>query len=128
MLLLDTHVFLWLVDRQADLSAKAVRAIGQNPGRIFISSITGFEIAVKAERGALELPLPPIAWTRTALARHGIDEIPVTCEIGALAASLPKIHRDPCDRIIIATAQLRNLTLWTKDATIAKYPDVTTAW
>jgi PIN domain nuclease of toxin-antitoxin system len=128
VLLLDTHVLLWLVDRQEELSSKARRAIGQNPGRIFISSITGFEIALKAERGALELPLAPAAWTRLALERHGIEEIPVTCEVGALAASLPRIHRDPCDRIIIATAKLWNLTLWTKDATIAEYPDVITAW
>jgi len=128
VILLDTHVLLWLVDKQQELSEGARAALARNAGNLFLSSITGFEIAVKVARRGLVLPRDPGAWIRDALRLHGIQEIPVTCEIGALAAGLPAIHRDPCDRIIIATARMHDLTILTKDATIPRYPDVKTLW
>lgn len=128
MYLLDTHVLLWLADRQEELSPEARAAIAKAAGNLFISSITGFEIAVKAERGGLVLSRRPGDWIRDALSLHGVVEIPVTCEIGTLAAALPPIHRDPCDRIIIATARIHDLTIITKDTIIPSYPDVRTLW
>ncbi|MBN1443925.1 MAG: type II toxin-antitoxin system VapC family toxin [Planctomycetes bacterium] len=128
MYLLDTHVLLWLADKQEELSREVLSAIGKSASKLFISSITGFEIAVKAERGALSLPLPPGTWIQKALELHGIEEIPVTCAIAAFSAALPKIHRDPCDRIIIATARHHELTVLTKDPVISRYPDVRVLW
>ena len=128
MVLLDTHVLLWLTDKQDELSERARNSLAQNSGNLFVSSITGFEIAVKAARGALVLPRDPGIWVLDALRLHGIQEIPVTCEIGALAAALPRIHADPCDRIIIATARIHDLSILTRDAIIPRYPGVRTLW
>ncbi len=128
MYLLDTCVLLWIADSQEALSEKAIQIISQNPGNLFISAITGFEIAVKSEKKALILPLPPDEWLRKALKLHGIEEIPMTCDIGAKSAMLPKIHRDPCDRVIIATSLKHNMPILTKDTTMPQYPDVKIVW
>jgi PIN domain nuclease of toxin-antitoxin system len=128
MLLLDTHVLLWLADRQEALSEPARQAIAENPDNLFVSSITGFELAIKSQRGALQLPLPPDQWIVEALRLHGIEEIPVTAELGARSAMLPVLHRDPCDRIIVATALKHDMTILTKDPTIPTYPGVTALW
>ena len=128
MLLLDTHVLLWLVDQQDALSASVKTALSANAENLFVSSITGFEVAIKSERGALVLPLPPDQWVSDALRLHGIEEVHVTAEIGARSAMLPNIHRDPCDRIIVATALKHTMTIVTKDAILPRYPGVKTLW
>jgi PIN domain nuclease of toxin-antitoxin system len=119
---------LWLAGAQKGLSEKAKKAIAHAPGGLFVSGISGFEIGVKAARGAITLPLPAEAWVEKALELHGIIEIPVTCTLGVQAAMLPPIHRDPCDRIIVATALVYGLTVLTKDAVIPRYPDVRVLW
>ena len=128
MYLLDTCVLLWLADDQGSLSHAAHQAIKEGAGNLFVSSISGFEIAVKSERGAFVLPLPAYEWISLALLHHGIAEVPVTCDIGCRAAALPKIHRDPCDRIIVATALKHDMTIVTRDATLGAYPGVRVCW
>ena len=128
MFLLDTHVLLLLVDRQDALSDSVTATLASNAGNLFVSSITGFEVAVKSQRGALILPLPPDQWVTEALRLHGIEEVYVSAEIGAQAAMLPMIHRDPCDRIIVATALKHGMTVVTKDVAIPRYPGVKTLW
>lgn len=71
-MLLDTCALLWLADDQEKLSARARALITGNAGRLFISSITAFEIALKHRRGAIRLPLEPVDWIAKALEQHGI--------------------------------------------------------
>lgn len=99
-----------------------------NPGNLYISSISAFEIAIKTVKGKMELPLPPDEWFREAIRLHGIEEIPITSDIASKSALLPRFHNDPCDRIIIATAMLENMMIITKDENFSKYPDIRVVW
>jgi PIN domain nuclease of toxin-antitoxin system len=93
-----------------------------------VSAISGFEIGVKCRRGALILPLPAEEWYEAALSGHGLTEIALDGRCAIRAANLPPIHRDPADRIIVATAATHGLTILTPDALIRAYPGVTVVW
>ena len=93
-----------------------------------MSAISAFEIGVKYRKRALELPLEPKEWIEQALAHHGIQEVPVDWRIAELATSLQQLHRDPADRIIIATARVMKLPVLTPDPLIKAYKDVAVLW
>ena len=63
-----------------------------------------------------------------ALAFHGLEEVPVDRKIAIRSVMLPLQHGDPCERMILATAELRRLTLLTPDPILRGYPEVTTEW
>jgi len=128
MLLLDTCALLWLSSDPDKLSHHAKELITQYADELFISAISAFEIAVKAEKKKLILPLKPLPWFERVLEFHGIEEIPVNSTILVRAAELPPLHQDPCDRILIATSQTLRLKLLTPDPLIKKYPGVHTDW
>jgi len=128
MILLDTCVLLWLSSDQESLSSKAMSCIERHAGSLFVSAITAFEIAIKCRSGKLELPLPPLDWYLEALRFHGLREIPVTGEIAALSVSLPPLHNDPCDRIIIASATATGMKILTSDRLISQYREAETVW
>jgi PIN domain nuclease of toxin-antitoxin system len=128
MLLLDTCTLLWLVRGGKSLSRAARDAITASGARLFVSAITAFEVGVKHHRGALTLPLPPLAWYERALAFHDLEEIPVDGRIAARSTELPRLHNDPCDRIIVATAQRDGLIVLTPDPLIRAYPKTQMCW
>ena len=128
MLLLDTCTLLWLAADRKKLSDRAAELIGSHPGALFLSAISAFEIGVKHRKGGLELPMGAPEWIELALAHHGVTEVAVDCAIAAASTELPALHADPCDRIIVATALLRNLTILSPDPLLGQYPDVRTAW
>lgn len=126
-MLLDTCTLLWLADDQEKLSSRARAAISEYAGNPFISSITAFEITTKHRRGVLRLPMEPADWIREALEHHGIVDIPVDWRIAERSASLPAIHKDAADRLIVATALATGLTVLTPDSLIGAY-DVSVRW
>jgi PIN domain nuclease of toxin-antitoxin system len=128
MALLDTCTLLWLVADQSKLSDQARTILSKKDEPLYISAISAFEIGIKHRRGALSLPMEPDVWYEEALGFHGVSEIPVSGTIAARSTMLPALHSDPCDRIIIATAQLHNLTILTPDQHIREYSDTSTAW
>lgn len=127
MRLLDACALLMLADDQSLLSDKALRLIEESED-LTISAISAFKIILKYKLGKLSLPLPPEEWFDLALQTHGIRAISIDVPIAGLSARLPFIHKDPCDRIIIATAMINNAILLTADKTIPRYPDVRIAW
>lgn len=126
--LLDTCALLWLVGDPARLSARAGAVLAAAETELAISAISAFEIAVKHKKGKLALPMPARDWLREAFVAYGLVELPVTAEIAALAPGVSVPHADPCDRIIIATAQLHGLQVVTSDHLIAACPDVDVLW
>lgn len=128
MILLDTCTLLWLSSEPKRLSATACRLLETYADRLFLSSISAFEIALKARKKRLTLPLPPREWIDAVLQYHGISEVPVDCEIATRAVALPLLHDDPCDRFIIATALVHSLNLLTPDTLIRQYRDVAVRW
>jgi PIN domain nuclease of toxin-antitoxin system len=128
MILLDTCVLLWLVSDPRAISTPAAELIGRTLGGLFVSAISAFEVGQKAAARKLFLPSPVDEWFAAVIERQGLHEIPVSSAIAARATLLPAIHRDPFDRLLIATAQAHRLRLLTPDPTIAKYPNLDTFW
>ena len=128
MILLDTCVLLWLAADQKKLSGKAKKVIERNQGALFVSAITAFELAIKCRNGKLKLELPVMDWFVEALSFHGIIELPMTSHVAISAVQLPPLHNDPCDRIIVATAQINNMEILTCDDLISQYKEVDVLW
>ena len=128
MLLLDTHAFIWLASDQIKLPRAAKDALRAHAGALYLSGISGLEIALAVKRGRLDLPTDPESFMLRALEQHGVEEIAVSSVIGCRAARLPDIHNDPFDRIIVATAQFHRSKILSKDALLPRYPDTDVIW
>jgi PIN domain nuclease of toxin-antitoxin system len=128
MVLLDTCTLLWLAGDPSALSQPARDAIDAAEDGPAVSAVAAFEVAIKWHQGKLTLPLPPDQWYARALAGHGVREIPVDGLCALRAAGLPPIHHDPCDRFLIATAQLHKLPIVTPDRIIAQYDGLRVIW
>lgn len=125
--LLDSHAFIWWVLDMPNLSdaCRAILADGDN--EVLVSVASSYEIAYKAAQGRLTLPEAPGDYVRSRLAANGFGSLPIELPHALRAASLPRIHGDPIDRILVAQAQLENLPLLTADPAIGRY-DVETIW
>lgn len=128
MLLLDTHAVIWLATDLSELTENAKSAIRFHASELYVSSITALEISLLTGSGNLKWGKKPMEKFNRALEHHCIKEVPVSAEIAWQSGRLPKIHRDPFDRIIIATAQQHGMTILTKDRTIPTYPKVKAVW
>jgi PIN domain nuclease of toxin-antitoxin system len=120
VMILDTYALLWLASGDKKLSRAARQAINAAPA-VYVSAISGFEIAIKAARGKLRLPHPPQEWFEKVIGHHGLAVIPLDLNVCIAAGQLPPIHSNPCDRFIIAAARLHDLTLVTGDEQLGKY-------
>ena len=118
-MILDTCALLWLAAGRK-LSKAAARKIEAAPV-VYVSAITGFEVGVKYRSGKLELPALPADWFAAVLQHHGLAVFPLDLAICIRATELPAIHRDPCDRLIIATADLHGLPVVTTDPRFEQY-------
>lgn len=131
MIVLDTHVLIWWVDVPNKLSKKARKAIEEEKFKkgILISSISVFEINILVKKNKLELISNPGAWLGKIESLPFIKFIPVDNKIAADSVNLPDFyHKDPADRIIIATALNEGVKLITADKKILNYPLVQSIW
>ena len=119
-MLLDTCALLWLSQGGRQLSP-AARAGIESARIVFISAITGFEVGIKCRAGKLRLPATPSEWLQTVLAHHDIRVEPISLAVCTTAVDLPLVHRDPCDRLIIATARLHHWPVVTADSRFKDY-------
>lgn len=125
--LLDTHAFLWAASDDPRLSAFARDLIADRAYDALLSAASAFEIAVKFARGRLELPEGPAKYLATRIAAFGFETLPITVEHAVEAGSLPAIHGDPWDRLLIAQARVEAIPILTADTMIRRY-DVETIW
>lgn len=128
MLLLDTHALIWLATDLSQLPENAKAAVRFHAAELHVSAITSLEISLLIRNGKLSWGDDPCAFYQRAVSHHGLTEIPVDSEISWNSTQLPSIHRDPFDRILIATAQKYGMTILTKDRTIPTYPNVKAVW
>ena len=119
-MILDTCALLWLVSGSKKLSRSALNEINR-AAAVYVSAISGLEIAIKASKGKLKLPYPPQEWFENVIEHHGLAVLPLDLNVCIAAAQLPPIHNDPCDRFIIASAKLHDLTLVATDEQFEKY-------
>jgi predicted nucleic acid-binding protein len=82
----------------------------------------------QAQEGKLELPLPPREWLAQAFAAYSLRELPITLQIAALAPEVAVAHADPCDRMIVATAQLHGIPVMTSDHLISVCKHIEIVW
>ena len=119
-MLLDTCALIWLAQNSRRITRPTKDRIAK-ANSVYVSAISAFEIGHKSAKGDLDLPLPAFEWYSRVLEHHDILEIPVDGQIAFQAAQLPKVHKDPADRMIIATAKLYKLPVVTADEVYSDY-------
>lgn len=120
--LLDTHTFLWWITDHPKLPSRVREIIGDGNNELFVSAASGWEIAIKAKLGRLQLPDEPQRFILEQLSLNAIQSLPIQMSHALHVFSLPDHHRDPFDRILISQAQLEGLPILTADPQIALYP------
>ena len=119
--LIDTHVWLWMQsdpDRLRDETRAIVQEVRNN---ILLSAASAWEIAIKYRLGKLALPEPPASYVPDRMRRSGTSALPVDHAHVLRTAELPDHHRDPFDRVLVAQAQLLDLTIVTADDQLSAY-------
>ena len=119
-LLLDTHVFLWLQTAPERLGDQLSK-VEDERNDLFLSAASAWEIAVKYELGKLPLPEAPERYVPARMAAIGARAVPIEHPHALAVASLPPLHRDPFDRMLVAQAMLLDLTIATADPAVAQY-------
>ena len=119
-LLVDTHVFLWWRGDDPRLGKAERQAIRDGQNDVFLSAASIWEIAIKHFLGRLEIPEPASA----AAVRLGFEQLAISFAHAEATALLPRLHRDPFDRMLVAQARAEGLTLVTSDPLIRAYPGV----
>lgn len=128
MILLDTCSLLWLAAGSTEFSPRVKSLLDSPHQLVFVSAISTYEIGQKVAAGRLFLPVAANEWFQGIIRQHDLIELPVTSAICFRAASLPLLHRDPFDRLLIATSHEHGLTLLTPDDKIQQYPETKTLW
>ncbi len=116
-LLLDTHALLWSLESPGVLVAPAREAIANPRNAVYVSAASVWEVAIKRALNKLRGPPHLIE----AIGTVGFSELPITAFHAEQAGSLPLLHRDPFDRMLVAQAQAEGLILVTRDANIPRY-------
>ena len=119
-LLLDTHILMWAASGSDLLSARAREMLkSPNTERLF-STVNLWEVAIKSNLGRADFNID-VSNLRGLALHNGYQELPITIDHIVFLASLPRNHKDPFDRMLIAQAKSENLTLMTSDKTVASY-------
>lgn len=132
MIVLDTHVLIWWINETNRLSTKAQKVIENSIDKgtkLLVSSISVWEIFLLFKKGSLKSDMDINAWLAEVESLPFLQFVPVDNAIAAKSVMLAEpFHKDPADRIIVATAREFGATLITSDARIRKYPHVRSVW
>jgi PIN domain nuclease of toxin-antitoxin system len=123
LLLLDTHTLIWSINEGPKLGKRAKESIrvAGDEGRVLVSAITPWEVAMLVSKGRLTLGADVMDWVRDALTIPGLTLVPLEPEIAVASTRLPfEMHSDPADRILVATVRHLGATLVTADAALLK--------
>jgi PIN domain nuclease of toxin-antitoxin system len=119
--LLDTHAWIWWVDQDPRLGARTIAILDALPRdqRPFLCDISLWEVAMLVERGRIELDLPLAEWLDAAAHPRSVQVVSITPPIAAAVAALPdSFHRDPADRLIVATSRALGIPVLSHDRLI----------
>ncbi|CAM2160198.1 type II toxin-antitoxin system VapC family toxin [Paraburkholderia tropica] len=119
-LLLDTHVYLWALMDDRKLS-KVARKLILDADEVYVSSASIWEASIKSSLGKLDVDIEQLV---EQIEASGFRELPVRALHAARVRSLPDIHRDPFDRMLVAQALTEPLRLMTADAHLSKYTEL----
>ena len=120
-LLLDTHLLIWSARDETRFSPALIARLTDPENTLVFSVASLWEIAIKHSLGRADFHFDP-AVVRPGLLAQGYEELPITGPQVIATTTLPALHRDPFDRLLVAQAQIEGITLLTSDATLASYP------
>jgi len=120
-LLLDTHIFLWL-NTQPERLGNQLSLVEDRGSEILFSAVGSWEIAIKHALGRLTLPEPPERYVPSRMRAIGATGLPIEHSHALAIASLPPVHRDPFDRLLVAQSMLLDVPILTADSILARYP------
>jgi PIN domain nuclease of toxin-antitoxin system len=120
-LILDTHVFLWLHTEPQRLG-KHLALVEDANTELLLSAASSWEIAIKHALGRLSLPEPPERYVPERMRAIGALALPIEHSHALAVWSLPQLHRDPFDRLLVAQAQALDVPILTADPAVARYP------
>lgn len=115
--LLDTHTLLWLVSKPATVNPEVLSQLADPATTVSVSAASAWEISIKTKLGRLDGTTLLATWNSQMEAMR-VEDLEIDSADAILAGRLPWEHRDPFDRVIVAQALRRNLTIATRDATI----------
>lgn len=116
-LLLDTHSLLWWLAEPGTLSTEARNAIMESSSEVYVSAASAWEIAIKKRLGKLEAPDD----LEIQIHENRFTPLPIDVRHALAVESLPPIHRDPFDRMLIIQSRLEVLTLVSRNDVISRY-------
>lgn len=132
MIVLDTHVLVWWIGNSDRLSSRAKASINQerkSGGRIVVSAISAWEIAMLVSKGRLTLAMDVDSWLQIASQIEHVRFVPLDTRVLVESTRLPgEFHKDPADRMVVAQARTLAAPLVTADEKIQAYRQVKTIW
>ena len=126
VIVLDTHIWFWFINREFERFPENWREVIETASQVGVSPVSCYEIALAHQKGRMSLPCPASEWLADALMPSGIDLLPITPEVANQAVDLSPIHKDPYDRLIIATALMYQAQLASIDGQFKSYPELAT--
>ena len=120
-ILLDTHLLLWAAGEPKRLTVTARRLIENRDNELLFSSASLWEVVIKRGLGRSDFQVDP-RLLRRGLLDNGYGELPIVSDHVVAIESLPPIHKDPFDRVLVAQATVEGITLLTTDSVLAQYP------
>jgi PIN domain nuclease of toxin-antitoxin system len=120
--LLDTHAFIWWTIDPARLGPQADRVCFDPANQLVLSVASVWEMQIKVMLGKLTLHTPLRQMITDQVQKNGLEVLPINLEHVLRLDSLPPLHKDPFDRLLIAQAMVENCSLITHDQLIAQYP------
>jgi len=124
IIVLDTHIWLWYINENFDQFPHQWREQITTADLVAVCPISCYEIVLAHNKGRLELNFPVQQWLIDSLQPSGIELLPLTPQIAFRAVNLSSIHKDPFDRLIIATALEYNAKLASIDGLFSQYPEL----
>jgi PIN domain nuclease of toxin-antitoxin system len=121
IIVLDTHIWIWFINQEFERFPSHWREIIETAEVVGISPVSCYEVALAQQRGRLELPCAAESWLQDALEPSGITLLQITAEIAYKAVALSPVHKDPFDRLIIATALVYKARLASIDGLFSQY-------
>jgi len=124
IIILDTHIWIWYINANFDKFPVHWRSQIDSANQVGVSSLSCFEIALAYQKGRIELSCSLEQWFQGALGPADITLFSLTPKIASCAVNLSSIHKDPFDRMIIATALCHQAHLASVDSLFPKYPEL----
>ena len=126
VIILDTHIWIWFINQEFERFPTHWQEAIATSQIVAISPVSCYEVAIAQQRGRLQLPCTIERWLQEALEPSGITLFPITAQIAYKGVNLSPVHKDPFDRLIIATTVVYEAKLASIDGLFSKYSELDT--